>query len=603
MAKKKKYQRLSKAELIRKLEAMEETSKVDRELQGVLHDLHVHQEEVRAQNEQLLEVKRSLEQSRDRYADLYDFAPIAYITLNIDGVVKEINLTGTTLLDHERSHIIGMPFASYVHDKDRSLFFAHLRRCRGGAAESKEGVRSEMRLVSRKRRVFPAELFSRAWPDGPVAYQTVISDLTEQKTIEEEKRQLILREQAARAAAEAKDEFLAVVSHELRTPLTAILLWAKLLRSGHVTANQEEVALAAIEHSASAQEQLIEDLLDISRLVSGRLRLEIREADIVGVIQEALDTVRPAAELKGVQLASDFGSQLGTARIDPDRIRQVVWNLVHNAVKFTPAGGRVTLALHRSRSALTISVNDTGRGIAREFLPHVFERFRQADAGSTRTHGGLGLGLAIAKQLVELHGGTIQVESAGNGKGAAFTVELPTATSISRPAKASQEPRRAAVENFVARPVLRDARILLVDDDPYTRDVVAWLLEQCSAKVTTVDSARAALAEIERMPQAPAQGQPLPFHLIISDIAMPDQDGYELIRQVRKLESARGAAPVPAIALTAYVRERHREQALAAGFAEYIPKPIDPDKLIEAAVRLLQEHARGVVDSFQRKKI
>src|SRR5439155_22911572 len=179
----------------------------------------------------------------------------------------------------------------------------------------------------------PAELFSRAWPDGPVAYQTVISDLTEQKTIEEEKRQLILREQAARAAAEAKDEFLAVVSHELRTPLTAILLWAKLLRSGHVTANQEEVALAAIEHSASAQEQLIEDLLDISRLVSGRLRLEIREADIVGVIQEALDTVHPAAELKGVQLASDFGSQLGTARIDPDRIRQVVWNLVHNAVK------------------------------------------------------------------------------------------------------------------------------------------------------------------------------------------------------------------------------------------------------------------------------
>src|SRR5437867_6790307 len=204
MSRKSRHQHRSKAELIRRLEALEETRKVDNELQAVLHDLHVHQEEVRAQNEQLLEVKRSLEQSRDRYADLYDFAPIAYISLSVEGVVREINLTGAMLLAIERSHIVGMPFVNYVHDKDRGVFFDHMRRCRAGQAESSEGVQTEMRLVSRKQGVFPAQLFSRAAPGGPVAYQTVISDLTAMKTTEEEKRQLILREQSARAAAEAK---------------------------------------------------------------------------------------------------------------------------------------------------------------------------------------------------------------------------------------------------------------------------------------------------------------------------------------------------------------------------------------------------------------
>src|SRR6266550_2278317 len=309
MARTSKYNKLSKAELIRRLVAIEETQKVDHELQAVLHDLHVYQEEVRAQNEQLLEVKRSLEQSRDRYADLYDFAPIAYVTLSAEGLVQEINLTGTMLLGSERSRIIGTPFISYLQEKDRVLFLDHMRRCRGGEAQTAEGVRTEIRLVSRKGLLSPVELFSRASAPpggGVVVYSTAVTDLTELKKTEEEKRQLILREQSARAAAEAKDEFLAVVSHELRTPLTAILLWAKLLRSGHVTPNQTEVALGAIEHSASAQQQLIEDLLDISRLVSGHLRLEIRETDIVPVIQGAIDTVRPAADLKGVHLEPDL---------------------------------------------------------------------------------------------------------------------------------------------------------------------------------------------------------------------------------------------------------------------------------------------------------
>ena len=415
--------------------------------------------------------------------------------------------------------------------------------------------------------------------------------MSAQKTTEEEKRQLILREQAARASAEAKDEFLAVVSHELRTPLTAILLWAKLLKSGHVSPNQQEMALNAIEQSAAAQEQLVEDLLDISRLVSGRLRLEVRETDVRALIQEAIETIRPAAELKGVHLETSLNPQVGEVRIDPDRLRQVVWNLVHNAVKFTPAAGRVTVSLQRDSDMVRIEVKDTGQGISADFLPHVFERFLQADLGPTRVHGGLGLGLAIARQLVELHGGRISVRSAGVGKGATFTVELPAATSPARPAAPLKADCAIPAEGFVPSPVLQNRRILLVEDDAPSRDVVAWLLERCGAKVVAVDSAQAALAEFERAMWAPVQGQLNRFDLIVSDIAMPEQDGYVMIRELRKLETTHDSMRVPAIALTAYAREQHRAEALKEGFQVYLAKPIDPERLIDAAVRLLGEPA------------
>ncbi len=589
MPKKSKYTQFSKAELIERLESMEEMQKVDHELSTVLHDLHVYQEEVRVQNEQLLDVKRSLEQSRDRYADLYDFAPIAYVTLSPEGLVLEINLTGASLLGNERSRIIDTPLIGYVHENDRGLFLEHMRRCRGARGAAVGGVRTELHLMSRKEVLFPVQLFTRgSSPAGgrAIVYNTAITDLTELKTTEEEKRQLILREQSARAAAEAKDEFLAVVSHELRTPLTAILLWAKLLRSGHVTPNQTEVALGAIERSASAQQQLIDDLLDISRLVSGRLRLEIRETDIVPVIQGAIDTVRPAAELKGVNLESDLDTRLGNMRIDPDRVRQVVWNLVNNAVKFTPAGGHVRIRLQRTRDTMNIQVKDTGQGIRQNFLPHVFERFRQADTSPTRTYGGLGLGLAIARQLVELHGGRISVHSAGEGKGATFDVELPAAAPMGAPRRPADAPGRSAPQKFVAGPVLQNVRILLVEDDKQTRDVIQWLLEQCSAAVIAVESVAMALQEFNKSMHT---GEEMQFDLLISDIAMPDQDGCRLIQQVRKLESKAGALSVPAIALTAYVRERHRTQALAAGFDDYMAKPIDPDALVAAARRLLQQ--------------
>src|SRR5258706_1882091 len=592
MARTSKYNKLTKAELIRRLEAIEETQKVDHELQAVLHDLHVYQEEVRAQNEQLLEVKRSLEQSRDRYADFYSFPPTAFVTLSAEGLVHEINLPGALLRGRERPRFIDPPLIGYVNPKDRSLFLDHMRRCRGGEAQTADGVLTELRLVSRKGVLSPVQLFSRSSPPsggGPIVFRTAITDLPQLKTAEEEKRQLILREQSARAAAEARDQSLPSVSDELRTPLTAILLWAKLLRSGHVTPNQTDVALSAIEHSASAQEQLIEDLLDISRLVSGHLRVEIRETDIVPVIQGAIDTVRPAAELKGVLLESDVPARIGNIRIDPDRVRQVVWNLVNNAVKFTPPGGQVTIRLYRTRETLSIEVKDTGQGIPRSFLPHVFERFRQADTSPTRTYGGLGLGLAIARQLVELHGGRISVDSAGEGKGATFTVELPASAAIGKPRKTTDASGRSPSDKFVPAPVLQNMRILLVEDDKQTREVIQWLLEQCSATVVAVDSVAGALKEFANTLRPPQQ-TPLPqFHLLISDIAMPDEDGYHLIHELREMEAKASIAPVPAIALTAYVRERHRDQALAAGFADYMAKPVDPEALIAASLRLLNQ--------------
>jgi CheY-like chemotaxis protein len=266
----------------------------------------------------------------------------------------------------------------------------------------------------------------------------------------------------------------------------------------------------------------------------------------------------------------------------------VVWNLVNNAVKFTPTGGRVKVTLHRTRDLLIIEVKDTGQGIAPAFLPHVFERFRQADSSRTRPHSGLGLGLAISRQLVELHGGRISVESAGLGKGSVFTVELPAGANISKtkgePAPEVQQPIQGA--GFAGKPVLQNVQILLVEDEVHSRDAVAWLLEQSSAKVVAVASVAAALRELEPQLAKTGQRQTPGFDLLISDIAMPQQDGYELMRQLRKLERANRVPPLPAIALTAYVRERHRAQALEAGFAEYLPKPVDPDTLIAAALRL-----------------
>ncbi|WP_437961776.1 hybrid sensor histidine kinase/response regulator [Sorangium sp. So ce119] len=408
-----------------------------------------------------------------------------------------------------------------------------------------------------------------------------------------ELRDLIARERSARNAAEAaqavaedavriKDTFLATVSHELRNPLNAILLWTRVLGSGRADAPKMQQGLQAVERSARAQSRLVEDLLDVSRMMVGKLHLRPRDTDLAQIAGAAVEAVRPAAEAKRIQLEAAYDAEAGLVRVDPDRIQQVLWNLLSNAVKFTPPGGRISIRVWREEGELRISVADTGRGISREFLAYVFERFRQADTAPQRRQGGLGLGLAISRQLVELHGGTLSVASAGEGLGALFTVALPVVPAADRAAAPAEGGPLADSAAFIARP-LRGLRVLLVEDDPDTRHVMAYTLGEQGAEVTVVGSAQAAL---EVLSAANAGGRP---NVLVSDLGMPDLDGYELLRRLRAMEGERGEPALPAALVTAYARTDDRAQALAAGFAAHIAKPVDPD-LLAAAIEQL---ARG----------
>jgi PAS domain S-box-containing protein len=384
--------------------------------------------------------------------------------------------------------------------------------------------------------------------------------------------------QRAEEASRLKDDFLGVLSHELRTPLTAILGWVQILRTRQLPQDKRERALETIERNARAQTQLIEDLLDVNRIVSGKLRLDVRPTHPVKVIESALEVVRPAAEAKGLQLQALLDPEVGLLQGDPNRLQQVVWNLLSNAVKFTPPGGRVTVCLSRGPSHVEIEVKDTGDGITASFLPHVFERFRQADASSTRRHGGLGLGLAIVRQLVELHGGTVEAHSAGQGLGATFIVRLP----LVAPRPDAVEPVRAQPPPGVSLPVnypkeLRGRRILVVDDDADARELLTTLFQEGGAQVSSAASAAQALALLKQ--ETP--------DLLVSDIGMPEMDGYALIREVRRGDSERGVR-VPAVALTAYARMEDRTAALQAGFDTHVAKPLNSSELLGVAVSLLR---------------
>jgi CheY-like chemotaxis protein len=332
----------------------------------------------------------------------------------------------------------------------------------------------------------------------------------------------------------------------------------------------------AIERGATTQAQIVDDLLDMARIVRGQLRLDVRPVEMVAVIEAAVDTVRPAAAAREIEIATVLEPRAGTVAGDPGRLQQVVWNLLTNAIKFTPPGGRAEVRLARQGEALEVSVRDTGPGIPPEFLPHVFERFRQGDSSTTRAHGGLGLGLAIVRHIVEAHGGTVEAESAGPGQGSTFRVRLPLAQPRPR-ARDADAPRPAprAAPVLVAVPSLQALRVLIVDDDRDTLEVVKQLLEQAGADVTAAASAEEALEELRRAPP----------DVLLSDIGMPGQDGYELIRRVRQLAPEQGGR-VPAAALTAFAHGEHRQQALSAGFQLYLPKPIEPSELTAAVARL-----------------
>jgi signal transduction histidine kinase/DNA-binding response OmpR family regulator len=416
----------------------------------------------------------------------------------------------------------------------------------------------------------------------PERLEPIMAGVAAQLAIAIDNARLLEKEQRARAAAEAasraKDEFLAVLSHELRTPLNAVYGWARILRSGEVEGEAATRALDVIMRNANAQVQLIDDMLDVSRIVTGKMRLDVRPVDLGAVVEAALDAVRPAAEAKGLRLQAVLDPRAVGITGDPDRLQQVVWNLLINAVKFTPRGGRVQVQLQRVNSHVEIVVSDTGQGIAPEVLPHVFERFHQADSTTTRRHTGLGLGLALVRHLVELHGGTVAASSEGNGRGSVFTVRLPVAIARSdddTPLSGARVHPTAAAGAFAPGPSLRGLRVLVVDDDRDGLELIATILTTSGAEVRACASAADGLEAIQAW-------RP---DVLLSDIEMPREDGYTLIRRVRGLESA-AVARTPAVALTAYGRVEDRLRTLSAGFNMHVPKPVDPAELVTVVASL-----------------
>jgi two-component system, chemotaxis family, CheB/CheR fusion protein len=408
--------------------------------------------------------------------------------------------------------------------------------------------------------------------DGEVeGFVKIMRDQTDRKLAED--RLLAATATAERAEAvaieanRAKDDFIAVVSHELRTPLNTIRLWARMLRNEKLSAKDREEGIQMVERAAVAQQQVIDDLFDVSRIASGKLRLTMRPTRLGDAIRGAIEAVEPVATARGIRLSTDVSNDIGTVRADPGRIQQVVWNLLSNAVKFTPAGGKVHVAARRTGANVLIEVADTGIGIRPDFLEKIFERFRQVEIGSKRAHRGLGLGLSIARQLVELHEGTISARSEGEGKGSTFCVTLPLA------------PQEGLVDapaaEFGKGSDLRGVDVLVVEDEGMTRDTMCRLLENAAAKVRAVDSVAAAREALEkRMPQ-----------LLLSDIAMPGEDGYELIRHLRSLPKT---SHVITVAVTAFARPEDRRQVLEAGFDEHLSKPLDADQLLATLTRLVQ---------------
>ncbi|MFP5286518.1 MAG: ATP-binding protein, partial [Thermoanaerobaculia bacterium] len=415
----------------------------------------------------------------------------------------------------------------------------------------------------------------------------------EQIRHQEEKLRLLDETQEAwreaEAASRSKDEFLATLSHELRTPLNAILGWAQILELAPGDEDKRRRGLQAIHRNAKAQAQLIDDLLDLSRIVSGKMRLDVRTVDLAAVLEGAVEAVRPAAEARSIRLHRVLDPLAGPVAGDPDRLRQVVWNLLANAVKFTPKGGRVEVRLERVSSHVEIVVADSGVGIGPELLPHVFDRFRQGDSSASRVHGGLGLGLAIVRHLVELHGGTVEARSPGPEQGSTFVVSLPL--SVARLDMPERRAHPRAVEETAAACLedpalnLRGIRVLVVDDEPDARETLQEILEHCEAEVLAVGSAGEAMRGLDRF-------RP---HVLLSDIGMPGEDGYALIRRVRELPPERGGR-VPAAALTAFARGEDRRTALLAGYQMHVPKPVEINELATVVATL----ARGTGLSAER---
>jgi PAS domain S-box-containing protein len=510
----------------------------------------------------------------------------AVLALDENGRVTFWNPRAEETFGWTRAQAVGAHFSTLALPEASRAAFG---RCLAGfrdAPPDHQSCRVELDAVRREGASFPVELTVSTIPGGGDFHLNVFArDITQRRRDEAERENLLEETEKARAQAEmasrAKDEFLSTLSHELRTPLTAIVGWTYLLRGGRLDSASAKKGLEAIERNASTQAQVISDILDLSRIVGARFHLNVRPLQLAPVVAAALEPLMAAANAKSLKVQTVLDPEAGLVSGDPDRLRQVVWNLVSNAVKFTPRGGRVTVRVERAGASARIVVEDGGEGIAPEFLPHVFERFRQADQSNTRTHGGLGLGLAVVRHLVELHGGTVHAESAGPGQGATFVVALPAL----EPAQIPED--EAVVTALGASPFPPDAlgalqgvKVLLVDDGPDVREVVAGVLRDHGAEVTAAASAAEALRALALV--AP--------DVLVSEIELDGETGLSLIRKVRSLPVEQGGR-VPAAAISTFARTEDRVQALLAGFQIHLAKPVQPAELLAVVASLARRDA------------
>jgi PAS domain S-box-containing protein len=533
----------------------------------------------------------ALQLGGERLAAILSSANDAIITIDESERITLFSAGAEQIFGCPASDAIGQPIDRFIPARFRTHHHAHIRKF-GQTGVSVRRMGGERLLVALRANgeEFPMEArISQSSVAGEKLYTVILRDITERVRAEREREELLAQARAAAEDAEranrTKDEFLATVSHELRTPLTPILAWTALLRMRTLDATTLEKGVATIERAARAQTRLVEDLLDVSRIIAGKVRLEVRPIELASAVEPAIESLQPAADAKVIRLHTTLDPSAGVVAGDHERLQQVVWNLLSNAIKFTPKGGRVHVILRRVDSHVELIVHDTGSGIDADFLPHVFERFRQHDSTTTRTHGGLGIGLAIVHHIVELHGGTVHCESAGPGTGATFTVVLPLSPLHAEPpitghltgepsSSRSERPTTPATTSPsipTHPPVtpLDGMRVLVVDDELDTLDVLATVLREAGAEVRGERTAAAALDLVRTWTP----------DVLVSDIGMPEQDGYALIRQVRALAPEHGGR-TPAVALTAYSRVDDQLQALAAGFQMHVAKPIDPRELI-----------------------
>ena len=517
-----------------------------------------------------------LRTSEIRYRRLFEAARDGILILDVSTLkITDVNPFMSELLGYGREHFLGKELWEIGLFKDKEASKKAFNELQSSGYMRHE----DLPLIAADGTAKQVEFVSNVYDeDSNQVIQCNIRDITERKLAEEDYQLLFESCQTAYAdahmASGVKDEFLATLSHELRTPLTAILGWANMLATETLDEPAARNAVEVILRNARAQRQLIDDLLDISRIITGKLRLNVQPIETAPMIEAVIQGLIPAAVAKDINLHSVIDPELSPINGDPDRLQQIIWNLVSNAIKFTPKGGSVQVRLQRVASQLEITVKDSGQGIDPALLPNIFDRFLQADSSTTRPHGGLGLGLSIVRELVELHGGTVSAQSRGIGEGATFRVLLPL---LSVHHQLAEVEIRAPLVLDTTRhePVLSDVRVLVVDDEPDALKFVSAVLTTRGAEVVSVGSAGEAIDEMEKHH----------FDVLVSDIGMPETDGFELIKQVRKLSPEHGGR-IPAAALTAYAGVEHRMKVLSAGYQMHIPKPVEPAELATVVVSL-----------------